>query len=304
MRAGRYLEVLVGQLEHLLGVGTLTVRSPEFIPNRHTGDPVEVDVTLRGRVGSTDVLVALECRDRGKREGVNWIRELATKRDDIGAAAIVAVSRSGFTKDATAEAASRGVVLKTLLRLSEKEIAEAVLGLRVDVLRARYLVTAIAQVSYRGFFIDLRDPSPKLTIEDLRDLAAHPSELRLFDEKERKPVSFQDLLGMADWELAFRIAGEGSPHTAEVRVPCNFVDEYGREAERYRWFLGRDCGILFSTLTLVADVWYEREPAELSAVFEYSEESRCIARVAEIDLTPLGRPQDVLQVFLISPTAD
>src|SRR5450759_2136974 len=104
MRKGRDLEMLVAQLEHILGEGTFSVRSPEFIPNRHTGDPVEVDVTLRGRVGSSEVLIALECRDRKKPGDVNWIRELHSKQDDIGASTMVAVARAGFTKDAKAEA--------------------------------------------------------------------------------------------------------------------------------------------------------------------------------------------------------
>lgn len=232
MRAGRYLEILTSQLEHILGAGTLSVKSPEYIPNRHTGLPVEVDVTLRGKIGSTDILVALECRDRpDERQGINWIRELATKRDDIGASAIVAVSSGGFTKDAIAEAAVRQVYLKCLSRLSEDDIADSILGLEVEVLRPRYLLNGFAQISYVPFMLDPQKP-PVFDMEDIWKLVRSPSEKGLYDKQEDKWISFKDLIDTAEWEPVIRNIQYNQKKKVEVNVPCTFVSPWRDDEPR------------------------------------------------------------------------
>jgi hypothetical protein len=60
----------------------------------------EVDVALRSQVGSVDILVIIECRDRKRRQDVTWIEQLASKRKDVGADRAVTVSANGFSKGA------------------------------------------------------------------------------------------------------------------------------------------------------------------------------------------------------------
>jgi len=301
-RQGRELELLVAQLEHLFGAGTLAVRSPEIIPNRHNGKPVEVDVTLRGSVGSTEVLIALECRDRNAKQGINWIRELATKRDDVGASAIVAVSRTGFTADAIAEARTRNVVLKQLARVSPSEVADALLGVRLDVRRARWELRAVTNVVYREFFLDFRHPPLDLAPETVFGLIRKWKEPGVFDELERRPASFEDMLMAADWSQAFAGLSDGEHRLANVEIPCSHTDEFGREEGRYRWLLEDGAGVTISALTIQADVWYQPETAAMSSVFEYSADDGLIARVAEFDMTAHGQPGKVVQLFLGPPS--
>lgn len=304
MRQGRTLEILVAQLEHIFGAGSLTVRSPEFIPNRHTGDLVEVDVTLRGRLGSTEVLIALECRDRGKPQGINWIRELATKRDDIGADSIVAVSRKGFTKDARAEAAIRRVQLRSFSSLAPQEVAEGLLGVQLAAHRPRFSVTGIRKVIYRGFTADwppFPPGMPQLTMDRLLDMANSPTEKPVFDEKERKEASFLDMVRAADWKTPYVSLAVGTSRTVDVELPCRFTDAYGRQdAERFRWFFDAMSGVVFTELVVIAKLWYEPEPVQLSSVFEYSKENKRVARVAEFDISPYGWPEERLQVFMLN----
>lgn len=302
MRPGRYLEQLTGQLEHLLGTGTLTVQSPEYIRNRHTGDLVEVDVTLRGRIGSTDILVAIECRDRSGRQDVNWIRELATKKDDIGASAIVAVSSNGFSKDATAEAAVRGVILKTLTRLSGEEIAEAILGLQIDLFRPVYLFKGFGDLSFVPFMLEIDTPTPILDVNELWKLAREPSKRDLYDKKEEKWISFTDLLERGKWKEAIQNLNVGQKVSIEVPIPSTYESPWRNDEPRYHLYdqAKPESFIGLSKMNILAEVWYEAEPAELSAAFNYSEDDHCIARVAEFNLAPIGRPADVLQVFFIN----
>lgn len=300
MRQGRELELLVAKLEHVLGAGTIAVKSPEFIANRHNGRRIEVDVTLRTRIGSTDVLIALECRDRNGRQGIGWIRELATKRDDIGAAAIVAVSRDGFTADAVDEASTRGVVLKQLSQLSPEEIARTVITVPVEIRRAKYLLTGISSLIYHGVYLTPFAGDYQLTSEHLATLVQSWEELRLLDEREQKPASFEDLLKSADWGPAYVGLGDNAPVDVSVVIPCTYLDDRATEQPRYRLWLQEDFGVDLVGMTVTARVWYQPEPAILSSVFEYSDDDGTIARYAEIDMAAHGKPGEVIQVFFSS----
>lgn len=96
----------------------MEIRSPDYIKGRRSGQRREVDVSLRSRVGSVDVLVIIECRDRSKAQGVTWIEQLASKRGDVGADKAVAVSAAGFTPGAQNLARSKQVELRSFEELS------------------------------------------------------------------------------------------------------------------------------------------------------------------------------------------
>src|SRR5690242_19195938 len=95
-RKGRDLEVLVRDLERFLSDTPVEIRSPEHFTGRLSGIRREVDVTVRGKVGSLPVLAMIECRKRGTPSDVTWIEQIATKRDDIGAHRAVAVAMRRF----------------------------------------------------------------------------------------------------------------------------------------------------------------------------------------------------------------
>ncbi|MEU1519916.1 restriction endonuclease [Streptomyces sp. NPDC005811] len=112
-KAGRGLEELVATLEEILADSAVEVRSPDHIDGK-SGSSREVDVSLRARVGSVEVLVILECRDRGRSQDIEWIDQLIGKRDDVGASKAVAVSRAGFTSGAQKRAEQGAIELRTL----------------------------------------------------------------------------------------------------------------------------------------------------------------------------------------------
>jgi hypothetical protein len=99
-RAGRELEKLVEMIEKALSDTDVKIKSPDYIVGVNSKSLREVDISLQTRVGSTDILVILECRDRQSVEDVRWIEELATKREDVLASKAIAVSSSGFSEGA------------------------------------------------------------------------------------------------------------------------------------------------------------------------------------------------------------
>lgn len=122
-RQGRELEKLVALLEESLCPKGAIVTSPGFLEDR-TGAAREVDVCIRMPVGSVEVIVILECRDRHARQGVTWIEQLAQKRSDVLAAKAVAVSASGFSKNATLKARFHGIDLRTFEELDPGTVAD------------------------------------------------------------------------------------------------------------------------------------------------------------------------------------
>lgn len=118
-RKGRELEELVAALEAALAQSNLKVQSPEYVTGRHSGKRCEVDVSIRGKIGSTTIFLMIECRDRRDTEGVDWIEQVATKRQDVGADKAIVVTSADFSEGAKNMAESLGVGIRTLKQLEE-----------------------------------------------------------------------------------------------------------------------------------------------------------------------------------------
>ena len=54
------------------------IKSPDYIPDIFTGQAREIDVSIRCKIGSVEILITVECRDRVRTEDVTWIEQLAT----------------------------------------------------------------------------------------------------------------------------------------------------------------------------------------------------------------------------------
>lgn len=114
-RQGRFLEILVQHLQEFLAHDGIIVRSPEeFYKN---GKKIgEIDVTLRGKFGSSEIFVGIECRDRpGKGpQDIGWIREIRGKQEQFQVNKMIAVSSTGFTEPAMELAQNFGIDLLTV----------------------------------------------------------------------------------------------------------------------------------------------------------------------------------------------
>ena len=123
-KSGRELEKLVARLESLLGNGEVEITSPDRIPDKDTGKLREVDVSLRAKAGSSNILVILECRRRTRKQDVTWIEQLADKQKGLGADKAVAVSSSGFSQNAIKKAKARGIDLRTIEEIRHADLAD------------------------------------------------------------------------------------------------------------------------------------------------------------------------------------
>ncbi|HDZ73226.1 MAG TPA: hypothetical protein ENH55_10720 [Aurantimonas coralicida] len=155
----REFERLVARIEADAGPQGLVVTSPDRLRCKLTGRMREVDASIRARVGTTEMLVTIECRRRQKTQDVTWIEQLATKKSSIGADRTIAVSVSGFSPEAQIAASHAGISLR---RLSEITVAEINSILRLDFVLFWHRACAIARVGIRRFrSLDWKVPSPQ-----------------------------------------------------------------------------------------------------------------------------------------------
>ncbi len=121
-KPGRILEMLTARIEGALSGANVKVTSPDRLEDKVSGGLREVDVSLRSTLGSTEVIVIVECRDRGRSSDVTWIEQVKTKRDAVGAAKAVAVASGTFSKKALRAAAAYGIDLRTLSQVNRAEV--------------------------------------------------------------------------------------------------------------------------------------------------------------------------------------
>lgn len=178
-KPGRLAELLVEHFERVLGPD-VEIKSPERIRGRNSGKRREVDVTLRARVGGTDILIAIECRDRKPPQDVRWIEELASKISDVGADVMIAVSTSGFTDAATRLAAANRILLRNLKQITEEDVERWFVRTRLSVPRCQYIGAVIVtkEPGRLEFAVTPEDQGPCLHIPPLE----RPRTLREFWE--------------------------------------------------------------------------------------------------------------------------
>ena len=144
----REFEQLVARIEADAGPRGISVTSPDRIRSKVTGRLREVDASIRLRVGTTEVLITIECRRRSKTQDVTWIEQLATKKHAIGADRTIAVSASGFSTDAKTVARQQGISLRKLSEISTAAINSL---LRLDFVLFWHRACAIERVGIRTF---------------------------------------------------------------------------------------------------------------------------------------------------------
>jgi len=157
----REFEQLVARIEADTAPLGLKITSPDRIRCKITGRLREVDASIRSQVGTTNILITIECRKRGRRQDVTWIEQLATKKLAIGADRTIAVSSSGFSPEAEATAHRHAIDLR---RLSDVSVAEINALLRLDFVLFTHKRCALARVGIRSF------RSPNWTVPDANDI--------------------------------------------------------------------------------------------------------------------------------------
>ncbi len=115
-----FRQQLVEQFESYFGIAGI-VKSPDFIQDRSSGEMREVDISLRVKIGSTEALVIVECRNREEVEDARWVEQVATKRDHLGATKAIMVTNKPMTEPARKKAEFCNVATRTVTESAKLE---------------------------------------------------------------------------------------------------------------------------------------------------------------------------------------
>ncbi|MGV2129417.1 restriction endonuclease [Agrobacterium vitis] len=127
----REFEKLIARIERMLAPFGAEVKSPDRIRDRVTGRLREVDASIRHMVGSVPILITIECRDRKGRQDVPWLEQVRAKKESVGAAQTIVVSRSGFTPEALVFAQAHGLIVRSIQEIDDEFILRCIDGLQI-----------------------------------------------------------------------------------------------------------------------------------------------------------------------------
>lgn len=180
-RRGKDFELLVSKFEALKNIGA-EIKSPEYVLDSDTNTRREVDIGIR--FNNNSMFIAIECRDRGGIQDIQWIEQLITKKNSINANVLIAVTASSFTEPAKQKAFKNGILIRCVENISTDDI--------ITLKETSYLeVCYIDNLNYIFNSISLYDSetktNPNLEIAHLQRCFIHNKET---DEK----ISFLDFI--------------------------------------------------------------------------------------------------------------
>jgi hypothetical protein len=121
----RLITLIEGQLAPI----GATVEESAMLSDACSGQQREVDILIRCPVGQRLMSVAIECRDHRRKADTTWMEQLRGKFESLPIDRLVAVSRCGFSANATARAKLWNIETIALESATKLNWAAAILSL-------------------------------------------------------------------------------------------------------------------------------------------------------------------------------
>ncbi len=267
----REFEKLVSRIEQAMAPTGASVKSPDRIPDKVTGELREVDVSIRYKIGTTPVLITIECRDRSSTEDVRWIEEIAEKKRSIGASITVAVSSFAFTKPAISKAASLGIEIRTLADMTAEDF--------IKWLRFQNVVLSAHKWSLVELALELYDaPSDAELSPDLRELIREkgPTAPILIRNSDGKRYHVENMI--IEWQKRNGTFFPEDFPSDRTKVPRNLHQPFERNCFHVETTMGNfDIQVMHIGLSLTCSTVH----IPISKLTEYSDSSSPLVQTAE-----------------------
>jgi len=279
-RQGRDLERLVALIEDAVGPDGAEVKSPDFIEDRVTGEKREVDVSIRMRVGTSWVLIVVECRDRTSVQDVTWIEQVEQKCRDLKASKVIAVSAEGFSEAALKKAIFLGIDTRRMDEISP------------ELIRGWYQAGAMAvivervEIRYCNLNLDMeglpRSIEPE-TVERLRGMT--PADKAFMCKKDGVECGLDAVWQWARNSPAAAALYADVPHDGtrvEKRLSFNFPNPRERYQLKTSWGL-----VDILSMDLVVRLWIEKSVSPIGRTVSYQNGERALAEAVQYTV-PVG----------------
>jgi hypothetical protein len=283
-RKGRDLEKLVVLFEENLGPKGISVKSPDYIEGQKSKSKREVDISLRSTIGSSDILIIVECRDRKGTEDVTWIEQLSQKRIDVGAHKALAVSSTGFSSGAINVANNNeGIELRTLKEVAPDEVLSWFNFKHIDILKKR--------VRFKDIEL-LIDHVKNETLDFPSDIYSnlYPSlkigEKIFHSKRDKNPLSVMDIWSRANEKNNFYSKIKPGAPPTEISIILEFPADKCIQILTNRGY--KD----IKYMKLKVDLWieFERLPVNVGHVYKSIHKSgdKTIAKKAICEFEYIG----------------
>jgi hypothetical protein len=167
-KVGRPFERLVAAVQKKLDPGS-QVHSPQPVVGK-SGSRISLDVAVVGKVGSTDILVAVEAKDYDGPVGVEQVRAFCLVRDDARAHHGIMVAPRGFTRDALLTAAQYGIDTCVLRPARDGDWENLIQHASVDVILVKHVFREAAIELADGRKIPVPEHGRVPLVRDVDDL--------------------------------------------------------------------------------------------------------------------------------------
>jgi len=285
-RKGRELEEFVSFLEKNLGPQGIKVTSPDFFQGKISHSRREVDVTLRSRIGSSEILVLIECRDHQKAQDVTWIEQLDSKRKDVGGDLAIAVSSSDFTPGAGKLAETFNIKLRTIKNI---DICELMDWLQIKELTFHHYYSEILSI-----FFELvgHDEIDVIIPDDVKSqLERGNLNAKIFRTKnEEKLLSFNDIWRNIPQDIIFAKILPGGD-----KFKCPYKINFSDVNNSYQ-LLTEPVYLDIKSIEGEVILWIEEQKKPIKSSSQYSDESRAL--VQSIEFEEIGYDGEKLELTL------
>ncbi|MFG1625447.1 hypothetical protein [Kribbella sp. NPDC049227] len=114
------------------------VTESAMLVDRITGQRREVDVLITATLAGQQLSIGIEARDHKRRQGIEWVEQVAQKHSSLPINQTVLVSSSGFTKRAEERAALLGIEAVTPSQSIRQDGPLAALQLSIEAREVRW----------------------------------------------------------------------------------------------------------------------------------------------------------------------
>jgi len=126
-----YFQRLITLIESQLAPTGAKITESKMLVDLRTGTLREVDLTIEFTSGVHPFVIGIECTNKGRPADATWVEGIYAKHQDLRINKTVAVSRSGFTKEAVAKADKLKIDALTLEQAVELDWLKVLPSLKV-----------------------------------------------------------------------------------------------------------------------------------------------------------------------------
>jgi hypothetical protein len=116
-----------------------TVTESALLKERNSDSEREVDILIEYEIAGTEFRLAVECRDRSRKDSIDWIDGLIGKYRELDIDRVVAVNRLGFSEEAVQKANANRIQTRSLEKALHADWIE------------EFTKLGIAKLTYRTF---------------------------------------------------------------------------------------------------------------------------------------------------------